>query len=89
MAEQAQYDPEPYLFYVKADGSPVTDKTRAADYLAIGAFDYDYEPGSGEEVIPVATAVRSAPIPALEAAVPTSAAVAINEPATAKLKTVF
>ncbi|WP_457663782.1 tyrosinase family protein [Sinorhizobium medicae] len=83
--QQTQYDPEPYLFYVNADGSPVSDKTRAADYLAIGAFDYDYEPGSGDEVIPVATAGRSAPIPALEAAVPASAAVAINKPATAKL----
>ncbi|WFU07265.1 tyrosinase family protein (plasmid) [Rhizobium sp. CB3171] len=84
-AQQGQYDPEPYLFYVNADGSPVADKIQAADYLAIGAFDYDYEAGSGEDVITVATARRSNPIPVLEATVAPSIAMAINEPAIAKL----
>jgi tyrosinase len=42
---------EPFLFYVDAEGQPV-DKTRAGDYAEIGEFDYEYEPGSGEEVVP-------------------------------------
>lgn len=36
---------EQFLFYSDADGKPVT-RTSAGDYASIGAFAYDYEPGS-------------------------------------------
>ena len=38
---------EPFLFFYDADGNPVT-KNRSRDYIAIGDFAYDYQPGSGE-----------------------------------------
>ncbi|MGZ5183066.1 MAG: tyrosinase family protein [Ramlibacter sp.] len=41
---------EPMLFFVDSEGRQVT-KTRAEDYLWTSAFSYDYEPGSGEEVV--------------------------------------
>ncbi|WP_254772641.1 tyrosinase family protein [Nitrosospira multiformis] len=41
---------EPFLFFVDAKGKPVKKRT-AGDYAAIGDFNYDYEPGSGEEVV--------------------------------------
>ncbi|KLU35670.1 hypothetical protein AB595_17020 [Massilia sp. WF1] len=41
---------EPVLFFVDSQGRPVS-KTRAEDYTWMSAFDYDYEPGSGEEVV--------------------------------------
>lgn len=49
---------EPLLFFVDSEGAPVT-KTRAEDYASMAAFGYDYEPGSGEDV--VAKAVQSRP----------------------------
>ena len=42
---------EPMLFFVDRKGEPVT-QTRAGDYADMAAFHYDYEPGSGEEVVP-------------------------------------
>jgi len=41
---------EPMLFFVDSAGRPV-NKTRGGDYEAMAAFGYDYEPGSGEELI--------------------------------------
>jgi len=41
---------EPMLFFVDSKGAPVS-KTRGGDYESMAAFGYDYEPGSGEEVI--------------------------------------
>lgn len=41
---------EPMLFFVDSKGAPVT-KTRGGDYEAMAAFNYDYEPGSGEDVV--------------------------------------
>lgn len=41
---------EPLLFFVDKEGAPVT-KTAAGDYASMAAFSYDYEPGSGEEVV--------------------------------------
>jgi tyrosinase len=41
---------EPMLFFVDSQGRPVT-KTRAEDYAWTGAFGYDYEPGTGEDVV--------------------------------------
>jgi tyrosinase len=58
---------EQFLFFSDAKGRPVTKNT-AADYIAIGDFDYDYEPGTGEELVPPAGA--AAPPAALEAPAP-------------------
>jgi hypothetical protein len=41
---------EPFLFFSDPKGQPVTMKT-AGDYATIGAFNYEYQPGSGEEVV--------------------------------------
>jgi tyrosinase len=51
-----------FLFFVGPDGKPVT-KTSAGDYATIGDFDYTYQPGSGEQVIPqqAPAAVAAAP----------------------------
>ena len=45
---------EPFMFFIDAKGNPVPQNTAAA-YAAIGDFDYDYSPGSGEQAIPVTT----------------------------------
>lgn len=50
---------EPFVFFVDEKGNPVT-KTHAGDYATISNFNYDYQPGSGEEVAPVA-AMAAAP----------------------------
>lgn len=42
---------EPLLFFVDAKGEPVK-QTRNGDHVSKSAFDYDYEPGSGEEMVP-------------------------------------
>jgi tyrosinase len=42
---------EPFLFFIDAKGQPVS-KTAARDYESIGDFAYDYQPGSGEGVVP-------------------------------------
>jgi tyrosinase len=43
---------EPFVFFVDAKGNPTTQNT-AGTYASIGDFNYDYSPGSGEEVVPV------------------------------------
>jgi tyrosinase len=60
---QSDYDLwacEPFLFFVDEKGGPVT-KTKAGDYAKIGDFNYDYQSGSGEEVVLPAAAVAAAP----------------------------
>jgi hypothetical protein len=51
---------ETFLFFVDEKGNSVT-KINAGDYAAIGDFDYDYQPGSGEEVVPKAAAMVGRP----------------------------
>lgn len=41
---------EPMLFFVDKHGQPVA-QTRSGDYESMALFGYDYEPGSGEEVV--------------------------------------
>ena len=41
---------EPFLFFTDAKGVKVS-KNKAGDYLSIGDFNYDYQPGSGESVV--------------------------------------
>lgn len=52
---------EPFLFFVDEKGRPV--KSNAKRYAEIGEFNYDYEPGSGEEIVKQIT-----PAPAVVAA---------------------
>ena len=59
-SDAAAWAREPFLFFVDAKGAPVRQNTAGA-YAEIGDFDYDYAPGSGEEVVPV-------PPPPIEAA---------------------
>lgn len=42
---------EPFLFFTGVDGKPVAGQTAGA-YQSIGQFNYDYQPGSGEEIVP-------------------------------------
>jgi tyrosinase len=56
--DRTQWWKEPFLFFINAQGKPVREN-KAGDYATINGFDYDYEPGSGDEVItppPVALA---------------------------------
>jgi tyrosinase len=43
---------EPFLFFTDYKKQPVT-KTKAGDYATIGDFSYDYQPGTGETVVPI------------------------------------
>lgn len=50
---------EPFLFFVDSKGRPVS-KTTAGDYATIGDFNYGYQPGSGEQVVPASAGARRA-----------------------------
>jgi len=57
---------EPFLFYVNGQGQFVGN-SKAGEYLSTEKFDYDYEPGFGEEVMAgpapaVAAAAQAAPL---------------------------
>jgi tyrosinase len=41
---------EPFLFFVDGNGTYLTNG-RAGEYLSTEKFDYNYEPGSGEEIV--------------------------------------
>lgn len=58
--ELAQWSKEPFLFYIDAQGNPVS-ANKAGDYATINGFDYDYEPGSGDEVITQPLVALAAP----------------------------
>jgi tyrosinase len=49
----ARWTKEKFLFFTDASGQPIS-KITAGDYATIGDFNYDYEPGSGEQVVPAA-----------------------------------
>jgi hypothetical protein len=56
------WEAEPFLFFV--DDSGKVAPHYAKEFVEIGKFDYDYEPGTGEEVVPkspVAVAANAAP----------------------------
>lgn len=61
-SDYATWVNELFLFFVDANGKPV-QKTTAGDYVEIGDFDYDYEEGSGEEVVPKAVTGPLAALP--------------------------
>jgi tyrosinase len=54
-SDYARWAGEPFMFYIDAKGNPVPQNTAGA-YASIGDFDYDYSPGTGEQVVPGATA---------------------------------
>jgi hypothetical protein len=45
---------EPFLFFVEEDGRPTRRQT-AGDYISTSSFDYQYQPGSGEDVVRTGT----------------------------------
>lgn len=49
-AELKTYAAEPFLFYVDGAGKHVLNG-RAGEYFSTERFEYDYEPGSGEQVV--------------------------------------
>ena len=49
-SDLATFEQEPFLFFTNSEGKPVAQQ-KAGDYVNIGNFDYDYEPGFGEDVI--------------------------------------
>ena len=52
---------EPFLFFADEKGRPVS--ATAGDYAKIGAFDYDYQPGTGEKLVPAAGLAAAPPAP--------------------------
>ena len=55
----ATFAKEPFLFFINAAGQPVVPSV-AGDYINIGSFNYDYEPGFGDELIGKSRLVASA-----------------------------
>jgi tyrosinase len=55
---------EPFLFFIDEKGNPVAGT--AGDYANTGAFDYDYQPGSGEEVVTVPAKAAMLVIPPIQ-----------------------
>ena len=54
-SDYGKWTNEPFLFFVDEKGVPVK-KTTAGDYIDTATFDYQYERGTGEEVLPSARA---------------------------------
>lgn len=63
-ADLTTWSNEQFLFFSDEKGQPVS-KTKASDYAETSAFDYDYSPGSGENLVP-------APGPVVATAAPVS-----------------
>jgi tyrosinase len=64
------FSQEPFLFFTDGQGKPVGPTSKAGDYVGTDAFDYDYEPGFGENMVQQAGAsVASAKAPALRATI--------------------
>ncbi len=49
-ADRLTYENEPFLFYVDGNGKPV-GASKAGDYISTSKFQYDYEPGFGEDLV--------------------------------------
>jgi tyrosinase len=60
---------EPFLFFVDGNGNYVTNG-KAGDYLSTDVFDYDYQPGFGEEIVqPPVAALSARRAPSIKGAV--------------------
>jgi len=82
----AQWSREKFLFFIDSQGQPVT-KTVAGDYATIGDFDYDYQPGSGAEVVPAGPVAARAAAPSVQAftAQITNESVSADKPAVGRV----
>jgi len=80
-ALKTDYEGEQFLFFHDHMGAPVT-MTSAGDYTEITVFNYDYEPGTGDETGPLVAALGA---PVSNAAAPGSADFAIAAPASTSL----
>jgi tyrosinase len=58
-ADKTAYFSEQFLFFIDGKGDSVV-ASKAGDYFDKAVFDYDYEPGSGEEIIPKTVVVSNA-----------------------------
>ncbi|PWC39184.1 tyrosinase family protein [Azospirillum sp. TSO35-2] len=58
--ERAELVREPFLFFVRADGTYVIDG-KAGDYLSTNRFEYDYAPGFGAEETMQLAAAKTTP----------------------------
>ena len=75
------FSEEPFLFYVDGNGKFVMGK--AGDYLSTEVFDYDYEPGFGEQVVePPSAAVAASKAPPVKGNVKGNAASVVMPRAT-------
>lgn len=77
--ELAQFKSDPFLFFWRADGTPVLDG-KAGDYIDPARFDYRYEAPVGQRLMAQIAALatmeaRSLPAPRLLASAPTAGAV--------------
>ncbi|WP_221938525.1 tyrosinase family protein [Mycobacterium sp. KBS0706] len=61
-ADAPTFFAEPFLFFIDGSGKPITDG-KAEMYFDMAVFDYDYEPGFGEDVIPQTGATVTAGAP--------------------------
>ncbi len=60
-SDYALWASEPFAFFVDEKGQPVpAGKATAGAYAVIGDFNYDYQPGSGEDVVPMSLAAKEA-----------------------------
>jgi hypothetical protein len=50
-ADLTTWNSERFLFFVEPDGKPAAKQT-SGDYVLVDAFNYEYEPGSGEDAVP-------------------------------------
>ena len=50
-ANLTKWSNEQFIFFTNEKGQAVT-KTKASDYASMASFDYDYSPGSGEDMVP-------------------------------------
>ena len=62
-ADKDAWEKEPFLFFTDANGT-IAPRT-AGQFVDIGDFAYDYEPGTGEEVIPKQVVAAKAPTAAV------------------------
>jgi len=59
-ADKEAWSKEPFLFFIDEDGKPAKTTT-AGDYADISAFNYTYQPGSGEAGVSSLVASRGKP----------------------------
>lgn len=68
-ADAPQFDPEPFLFYVNGRGEHITNG-KAADFLSMARFDYQYGPGGYPNVFDdTETSKKNTPGPSIRGTV--------------------